>query len=129
MERLTFGNGPDMQDKLVILYEQMSELTKPECGSCRAPHSCCAEMYCSLAKELASERGVTLPEYPPNYKGAFYLNRNSCTVPPHLRPLCTLHTCAISGFGFKPGDEQWTKKYFSLRNEIDKLELTREETP
>ena len=45
-----------------------------------------------------------------------------CTVAPHFRPLCTLHTCAINAFGFKPGDPDWDKKYWFLRDQIDELE-------
>jgi hypothetical protein len=116
-----------MSDKLVQLYQKMSELTAPECAgigpsSCKCPHSCCDELACSITKDFALNQGVTLPEFPPNYKGAFYLNETGCTVAPHLRPLCTVHTCQISSLGFKPGDPEWTKKYFKLRNQIDKLE-------
>jgi hypothetical protein len=123
-----------MSDKLVQLYQQMADLTAPECagigpGSCRCPHSCCDAMACSITKGYALEQGVALPEYPPNPKGAFYLSEKGCTVAPHLRPLCTIHTCQINSLGFKPGDEKWTKKYFSLRNKIERLEWKRNETP
>lgn len=48
-----------------------------------------------------------------------------CIAPPHLRPLCTLHTCDMSGLGFKRDDPlgEWTDKYFELRNEIDEFEI------
>ena len=56
------------------------------------------------------------------------MGESGCTAAPHLRPLCTVHTCDIMGFGFKraPDDtpaaaeeaRAWTKKYFELRNAI-----------
>jgi hypothetical protein len=48
------------------------------------------------------------------------MGENGCTVAPHLRPVCTLHLCSIS-YAAKseiPGDEDKTKEYFQLRNEI-----------
>lgn len=49
-----------------------------------------------------------------------------CVVPAWLRPLCTLHTCDISGWGFKADDPEgkWTESYFNLRNEIEDEEWT-----
>jgi hypothetical protein len=106
----------------------MADLTAPECagigeGSCRVPHTCCDELACSITKAFAASQGVTLPEYPPrDHRGAFYLSESGCTVAPHLRPLCTLHTCKINGLGFKPGDPKWTAKYFRLRAQIERLD-------
>ena len=109
--------------KLVILYQKMADMTAPECaGVCRCPHSCCDELACTMARQMAASQGVTLQEYPPNAKGAFYLGHNGCTVTPHLRPHCTLHTCEINGLGFKKGDLKWTKDYFSLRGKIERME-------
>ena len=48
---------------------------------------------------------------------------NGCTVPPHLRPTCTIHTCEINSVGCKKGDTKWTDKYFELREEIEIIEL------
>lgn len=115
--------------KLVILYQEMATLTAPECANtCRVPHSCCDEMACQITKQFALEEyGVTLPEqdtrhgdYP--HKNAFYLGPDGCTVAPHLRPHCTMHTCAINGLGFKHGDPDWTKRYFKLRTKIERIQ-------
>lgn len=122
--------GPGAKDpnnKLVVLYRKMAELTAPECAnSCRVPHSCCAIVYCQIAKHYALDRyGVTLkPEEPcaTNPKRLPYMGPEGCTVAPHLRPLCAVHTCAINGLGCKPGDPTWTKDYFKLRRAIDRLE-------
>lgn len=48
---------------------------------------------------------------------------NGCTALPHLRPVCSLHTCAINSLGCEPGDPEMTTKYFELREEIETLEM------
>jgi hypothetical protein len=113
--------------KLVVLYQKMADLTAPECANtCRAPHSCCDELYCAMTTDYAMERyGIALEPAPPceaNPKHLPYIGPQGCIVAPHLRPLCTMHTCQVNGLGFKLGDEKWTRKYFKLRNAIDRLE-------
>lgn len=99
----------------------MADLTAPECASvCKIPHSCCSPEYCDMAEDRAKEFGVSLPVQ--THSTLKYMGPNGCTVPPYLRPLCTLHTCAINSFGFKPGDEEFTKKYFYLRTIIEDKE-------
>lgn len=51
------------------------------------------------------------------------MGEQGCTAAPHLRPLCSIHTCEISNFGCKPNDKKWTDKYFGLRSEIEKIEF------
>lgn len=105
--------------RLIQLFKDMSDLTSPECASsCRAPHACCSPEYCDLAEEYAKQQGEQLlpAMQHPTLK---YMSTTGCVVVPHLRPLCTLHVCSINGFGFKPGDEEWTTKYFDLRNDIE----------
>ena len=107
-----------MSKGLTELFQEMSDLTAPECAaSCKAPRSCCDEMYCDLAAEYAASQGVTLTDT--GHTTLRFMGPDGCTVAPHLRPLCTLHTCAIQGFGFKPGDNAWTHKYFTLRDKIE----------
>lgn len=114
--------------KLVILYQQMADMTAPECATvCRVPHSCCDEFACQMTKMFAKEEyGIALPEQPKKpgdpFKNAFYLGPDGCTVAPHLRPHCTMHTCAINGLGFKHGDPEWTKRYFKLRTKIERIQ-------
>lgn len=67
------------------------------------------------------EWGVRLT--PTDHPTIPFLGPGGCVVPPHLRPLCTLHTCEISSIGVKRGDPVWTEKYFDLRNEINDLEF------
>ena len=110
------------KEQLIELYRQMAELTRPECSNvCRVPRSCCHEEHCGMAEQVAEELwGVRLERI----KGAAipFIGPDGCIVPPHLRPNCTLHTCAINGLGFKPGDTAWTARYFNLRADIDTLE-------
>ena len=104
--------------KVIQLFKEMSDLTAPECATnCKLPHTCCDEMYCAMTEEYALEHGVKLERT--NHPTLRFMGPQGCTVEPHLRPLCTLHTCAINGLGFKPGDPEWTEKYFKLREQIE----------
>ena len=108
-----------MNPKIIRLFQEMYELTEPECRlTCRCPQSCCSPEYCEMAAEFASENGIVLKRTEhPTLK---FMSSKGCVVPPHLRPLCTLHTCDINGHGFKPNDPAWTKKYFDLRASIER---------
>ena len=103
--------------RIIKLYKQMADLTAPECATnCRCPYSCCDRMYCNEARVWAKKKwNVDLsPLYIEGQRLPF-MREGGCVVEPHLRPTCTVHTCAINGFGFKPKDPKWTKKYFRLR--------------
>lgn len=108
--------------KLVDLYQQMYELTKPECDACRLPHSCCSPEYCHLAMKRAADFGISLT--PTGHDKLPLMGAAGCVAPPHLRPLCTLHTCDMSGLGFKRDDPlgKWNDDYFKLRDEINEIE-------
>lgn len=111
-----------MNERRIQLFREMSDLTAPECAkNCKFPHTCCDEMYCNMTEEYALEQGVTFEpaHHHPTLK---FMGPNGCIVEPHLRPWCTLHTCAINSFGLKPGDTEWTAKYFKLRCEIEDLQ-------
>ncbi len=111
---------------LVSLYKQMSDLTAPVCANeCRIPHSCCDLMYCEMAEEYAKTQGIVLKRE--EHKTLLFMSQNGCTVPPHLRPNCTLHLCCINSLGFKPNDPKFTKKYFSLRSKIESEEYKQSE--
>lgn len=109
--------------KLVELYEDLAFHTAPECEkSCRAPRSCCSSEYCDMAKHWAEERwGVHLS--PTGHPTLPFMGSTGCIVPPHMRPLCTRHTCAVNSLGFKPNDTKWTRKYFQIVAKIDLLEI------
>ena len=111
--------------KLVVLYEKMSDLTKGECANCKLPHNCCSPEYCEMAQEIAKEQWNTdISNLRTNHPKLPFMGPNGCICPPHFRPLCTLHTCDIMGWGFKPEDKEWTKKYFKLRDKISDLEFS-----
>ena len=105
-------------DKIIQIFQQMADLTLPECRKCPNPLSCCSPEYCEMAIDYARNTcGVTLertehPKLP-------LMGESGCTVAPHLRPLCSLHTCEINSMGLKRGDKEWTEKYFQLRVEIE----------
>lgn len=112
--------------EIVALYQEMADHTAPECATvCRLPHSCCEKRYCEMALGFAKSRGVDLQPLWREQPIPF-LHENGCVVPPHLRPICTLHTCAINAFGYKQGDRAWTDKYFEIRDRIDEEEWRQE---
>lgn len=106
---------------LVALFQKMYDLTRPECDNCRCPRSCCSEEYCEMAAEIATEVGVALVAT--GHATLPYMGENGCVVPPHLRPLCTLHTCDINGAGHHKTNMKWTTEYFILRDAIDEASL------
>lgn len=110
---------------LVQLYQQLYELTEPECRlACRCPQSCCSAEYCEIAiVEAKREWGVELTRT--NHPRLPLMGPLGCTAAPHLRRLCTLHTCAIASLGFKPKDASWTEKYYALREKISEAEYER----
>ena len=114
------------QKRLILLYQKLADHTLPECKhTCQVPLSCCSPEYCDMAIRCAKEDWhIDLPTT--DHVRLPLMGENGCTAPPYLRPWCTLHTCQVNSFGFKPGDEAWTKKYFDLRDEIEELEYERD---
>lgn len=111
-----------VSEDVVSLYRRMFDLTAPECrDTCKIPHSCCSSEYCGYARQWAKERWGVDP-IPTNHSVLPYMGSNGCILEPHLRPMCTLHTCAINAFGFKPNDVTWTDEYFGLRELIEMAE-------
>lgn len=106
--------------KLIRLYQQLADLTEPKCRQCRVPQSCCSAEYCDMAFQNASEKGITLT--PTDHPRLPLMGPTGCIAPPHVRPLCTFHVCSISALGFDPKDRAFTKEYFRLRGQIEKLD-------
>lgn len=113
------------------LWVQMAALTMEKClQKCHRMGSCCDTAYCEMAVRIADEKGELIPvnDKPGSFQdGAgetipFLDFAGRCVVPPHLRPLCTLHQCDINGLGFCPEDPEWTKKYFDLRERLEEVE-------
>lgn len=109
---------------LIDAYREMYEHTNPECGKCAIPHSCCDPVACDSAMYRAqAEWGVELkptgfhPKLP-------LMGPEGCIAEPHFRPLCTVHQCEIGSRGYHKDDE-WTKRYFEIRERLDTLEYER----
>ena len=51
-----------------------------------------------------------------------FMGPTGCTVAPHLRPICTAHTCEVNEHGRKHGDDAWTNRYYDLLEEIGLIE-------
>lgn len=105
--------------KLIELYQQMVDLTKPKCGQCRVPYYCCAPEHCEATARYAAELGVMLnrtehPRLP-------FLGPDGCTVVPHLRPICAVHVCENHLW-----DPEFSEKYFELRNAFSDMEIENE---
>ncbi len=118
----TDGSKTDnMRRRLIALYAELAALTEPECGACARPYSCCEARYCALAIDFAREHwGVELrPTWHPTLP---LMGPAGCTAAPHLRPICTAHTCETNEHGCKRGDEAWTGRYAALRGAIDEIE-------
>ena len=114
--------------RIIELYQEMYELTEPECrNSCNCPQSCCSPEYCTFAMDWAERRWNTTLK-PTGHKTLPLMGSEGCTALPHYRPFCTVHTCDVGAFGFKMHpklDPEWDKKYWDIRNEIDELEAQR----
>jgi len=112
--------------KEVELWQEMADLTLAKCKEhCHALGSCCTEGDCGTTERYAASLGVIL-ERVPGSKIPF-LKDGQCIVSPHLRPYCSLHQCKIASMGFDVKDPEWTKKYFRLRRQLERLAAKREE--
>jgi len=111
-----------LRRRLIKLYAELAAVTTPECASaCARPHSCCAPIYCQFAIEFAQANwGVAL--VPTGHGRLPLMGPAGCIAEPHLRPMCTAHTCAVSQFGGKPDDSTWTERYFALQEAIAEIE-------
>jgi hypothetical protein len=105
----------------INLWKEMADMTLAKCEQhCHQLGSCCSPEYCAEAKGYALEHGVTLPE-PGSAATPFLGHDGVCVVPPHLRPMCSLHQCKINSLGADLEDMKWTKEYFALRRKLERL--------
>jgi hypothetical protein len=111
--------------QLIDAYQKMADLTRPECNAetCQnhKPYRCCEDVFCEDAIRYARNRWDTDLEMT-DHPTLPLMGPNGCTAPPHMRPICTVHTCAIASAGRKRDDPEWTKRYYILRDTIDRLE-------
>jgi hypothetical protein len=106
-------------------YKNLADFTQPQCATvCRIPFSCCSPEYCDSTIDYArTEYGVTL--VPTSHERLPLMGEKGCIAAPHLRPMCTFHTCDIGSLGFHRTDPKWTKMYFKKRSVVEKLENKR----
>ncbi|MET0465267.1 MAG: hypothetical protein ABW007_19050 [Chitinophagaceae bacterium] len=128
-----------MTEKLINLYQDLADFTKPKCEACHnqmcsrlkvdaatfKPNRCCDPHYCAIAKQSAIDFGGTPPE-PTGHPTLPYMGEKGCIMPPHYRHLCTAHVCSMNSVGIiedpkgrMEPDEEATLKYFELTNAID----------
>src|SRR3990172_9470695 len=115
------------RETLVDLWTQMAALTVRKCAACKPrPYSCCSREYCEMARAITKdEYNMTLTDLP---RGRLpFLSATGCIVPPHMRPLCTLHVCSINALGFDLRDPNFTDEYFKLREAISELQIIEEQ--
>ena len=109
------------------LWQEMAELTFAKCKEhCHDLGSCCTVGDCGITEDYAKSQGVVLKRVGDAGEIPF-LKDGKCSVPPHLRPNCSLHQCKIASLGFDLKDPEWTKKYFRLRKQLDNMAWKREE--
>jgi hypothetical protein len=112
----------DKRQQLIDLYAQVAAHTLPECRACFRPHSCCDKLYCDIAVVVAKKHwDIDLPQT--THPTLPLMGPTGCTAAPHLRPMCSLHTCTMNSIGSKPGDPAWTQEYYRLHQAIQLLEL------
>ena len=112
----------EIRKSLVQLYQVMYEHTKDRCDGCRGPASCCHPSICeSVIQEAWFKWGLML-QATGEHPWLPLMGCDGCSVAPHLRPLCTVHSCCIQSVGGDPSDPLWTERYWELRNELSDLE-------
>jgi hypothetical protein len=105
-----------MDEDEVKLWQDMADMTLERCRKkCHSLGSCCEDFYCEMAAGIMQKSGVSVPPRP------FRDKDGRCIIPPHYRPLCSLHQCDINGLGFAKDDPEWTKRYFELREKIEAI--------
>lgn len=107
------------------LWQEMADMTLAKCRQhCRQLGCCCSSEYCEMAAENMEKAGVSVADTMrtwPDSSQSFISPEGRCVVPPHFRPLCTLHQCKISGLGLDRDDPEWTKKYFEIREKLEEF--------
>lgn len=110
-----------LREKLIAQFAEMAQFTLKHCGGCWMPKSrpyrCCEKEWCNAAAKWAREKwGVTL--VPTDHRsGIPFMSDSGCIVPPHLRPICTVHLCS-SRYN---RDAELTKEYFDHREQLNEL--------
>lgn len=107
-----------ISNQIVRLYQELADHTLSDCNKhCTQMGNCCDAAFCEIARNFAkSEYGVELGDT--GHPALPFMGPTGCTVPPHLRPRCTEFVCCIRDHREKPGNPEWTMRYYSLRQQI-----------
>jgi hypothetical protein len=106
-----------MTNETKALWREMADMTEAKCREhCSDMGCCCSPIYCEMAAKAMRKAGHEFPLMP---FGKTFVVDGKCIVPPHFRPLCSLHQCKISGLGLDLKDPEWTKRYFELREKLE----------
>lgn len=119
----------DINDrKLIGLYRDLAEMTKPKCDACPSAkvkqYRCCHKWACELAKEYAQWHWNVELNFTGHPDIPFMDAKGRCTIPPHFRPMCASHMCSPEETGVEM-ESEWEEGYFELRKTITELEETR----
>lgn len=107
-----------MTHTLESVFKDLAAHTAPACGSCRLAHACCNTGQCEATLALAKEDfGVDLTPLKTNHPTLPFLGATGCVVPPHLRPICSVHVCEKH----LEAETPWTNRYWELRDIADDL--------
>jgi len=114
----------DRRDELVSMYAELASITAKACAARNGCLNdgkrgmCCEEEICLMVRSRAADWGVELDGDPP------YNSDGPCRVPPHLRPICSVHQCEIASIGvFRNLSEEDQRRYWGLREETDLIEF------
>jgi len=106
------------------MYEEIAAITQPLCLAgtgcgdlANRPYHCCEKQYCDKAAKFARD-GYGIELQPTGHEIPF-MGLAGCTVPLHLRPICTIHACSITWAAKSMiGGDAGTNHYFALRQRI-----------
>jgi hypothetical protein len=110
-------------ERLITLYKNIADITFQDCKvKCRRLGSCCEPMYCEIAIAFAKDTyGIELEQT--GNKIPLLRDGGTCVAEPHLRGMCSMHSCDINSVGFFKGNPQLTNQYFEVRDEIESIEM------
>ena len=103
--------------RIIQLYQDLYEHTFNDCQKVCDRQDCCDTVACLATENYAREQyGVILERT--EHATLPFMGSHGCTVPPHLRPICTEFSCRRLAYGGKPGIDEWAEKYYELRRQI-----------
>jgi hypothetical protein len=114
------------RERLKVLYADLAEHTWSDCEvSCtyRPRYGCCHPMFCRLAAHFAA-RVWDVELEPTGHPRLPFMGPEGCTIEPHLRPVCSKHTCERSPLPFRERRQlsEWHRRYEDLMAEVERLD-------